>query len=325
MILNLELEPSDIVQIDALLDAVFEGRRLVEIDSFLGEARLYAHELPRRVRQAVYGFQLLESHIALCIRNSPLRLAEIGPTPTAIPPYAISRALTRQEALHILYSSLLGEPFTWSSIQNGNIINEIIPIHADAGRPISSGSANRFDLHTEDAFHECAGDYLGLMCLRNPTATPTLIAPIPAGLGEGALDILREPRFVIGANVAHEVDRKPKRMPILFGHPDAPYMRINLNVDPQLINDPPAQAAYDSFGQALQACAEPVVLHPGDCFYLDNYRAAHGRPPYAPAFEGGDRWLKRVYVTGYLRRSRAERGAPEARLIQTGARARADV
>jgi len=75
-----------------------------------------------------------------------------------------------------MFSSMLGESFGWSTIQNGYLINDVMPVREHENLAASSGFASPFELHTEDAFHFWAGDYLGLLCLRNPNRVPTLFS-----------------------------------------------------------------------------------------------------------------------------------------------------
>jgi hypothetical protein len=312
---NLTLEPEESVLIEQLLSEVLKGHSSVSVTEFLVQAHVVAQELPRRIRTQLYRFKLTERAAALCIKNNYVS-EDLPPTPTHIP--ATSENWNREEILHVLYCSLVGEPFAWSSIQNGNLMNEVIPIAEHADRPMSSGSSYLFDLHTEDAFHPLMGDYLGLFCLRNQQRTPTLIACIDdTRLSEASKCILFGPRFIVGANVAHDVPNADRRMPILFGAKTHPYLRINTNVDPDLSQDPDAMKAYQELIDQLRAHIVEIVLEPGDCFIMDNLRAAHGRPAYQPAFLGSDRWLKRLYVTADLRKSRHLRTAPEARIINS--------
>jgi hypothetical protein len=277
-----------------------------------------AQNLPKRVRESVYHFKLFESSTALCVQRSPISAA-VGPTPDAIP--NDKRWLTREEILHVLYSQLVGESFAWSSIQNGILINEVIPMEENAEKPMSSGSTHLFDLHTEDAFHPLRGEYLSLLCLRNPSRAATLISSInDVVLPEDVKSVLFEPRFIVGANVAHHVDGVRQRTPLLFGSRQSPYLCINANVDPELSSDPDALRSYEKLLEQLREHMVEVVLDPGDWFLLDNFKAVHGRVPYRPQYNGLDRWLKRIYITSDLRRSRHLRDSPEGRILKTYAR-----
>jgi|GEM_PF-5288453 len=89
-----------------------------------------------------------------------LRSTYQGELPKHIP-------VTREQALHAMFATQLGEPIAWTSQQSGNFFNDIIPIRENEDKAISSGSQNLFDLHTEDAaLFPHTPDYLGLMGLR---------------------------------------------------------------------------------------------------------------------------------------------------------------
>lgn len=312
----LELSVMEFQQLEILLNEICPENKLVETEHFLREAQVIAQELPKRIRKELYEFKLLESSIGICIKHNPIDDAKIGPTPDHIPSREEKFFVTREEMLHILYASLLGEVFAWSSIQNGNIINEVIPLRENEEKPMSSGSKHFFGFHTEDAFHPYKGDYFGLMCLRNRTKTATVISSLSIEeLNDETRHILSEPRFTVGANIAHNVPKISSKVPILFGHKESPYLRINVNTDPEVENDPEARKALEELIMVLNRNTVEVTLEPGDCFYLDNFRAVHGRSPYTPKYDGQDRWLKRLYITSYLRKSRTLRISPESRII----------
>lgn len=313
---ELALSESEKVETEHLLNDIFLGK-LWTFEAFLKNASVIAHSLPRSVRSCLNGFRTTESASAVCIRNNPIS-PELGPTPDTIPKPSQKVTVTREEALLLLYSLLMGEPFTWSSIQNGNLINEIIPIAEHANEPMSSGSSNPFGLHTEDAFHELRGEYLALFCMRNPTRTPTLLSSVnDVCLSGTEKAILMEPRYIVGSNRAHTVaSTASRRACILLGHPSDLYLRINTNRDPEIEQGSEAAAAYSKLVGQLEAGCVQYVLIPGDCLVIDNYKVAHGRSPYTPSYDGYDRWLKRVYITSSLRKSRALRATVESRIIQ---------
>lgn len=313
---HLVLSQDDRQSIEQLLNQVFALESCLNLRSFLIDASVLAHQLPISVRRRMTRFRVQEWAAAICIHGNPIGM-EIGPTPKLIPRPFEKSMVTREEALLLLYSSLLGDPFTWSSIQNGNLINEIIPISENADKPMSSGSANVFGLHTEDAFHDLRGEYLALLCLRNPSHTPTLLSCIDdVDLSETDKDLLFQKRYTIGSNVAHRVDKTESgKVGILFGHTTSPYLRINTNRDPLLDSDPAARSAYDTLVSQLESMTVEFILEPGDCLVIDNFKTAHGRSTYQPNYDGNDRWLKRVYITSSLRNSRALRETSEDRVI----------
>ncbi len=300
-----------------LLDEIFDGQDRVATDNFFLMAHTFAQELPRRIRKIFYQMKLEESVVGLCIKNSPLDLKTIGKTPSCLPSKDEEQWLTRAEVLHILYASLLGEPFNWSTQQNGRILNEILPLKENVGKVISTGSDQLFDLHTEDAFHPYMADYLGFLCIRNPDRVPTVISQLKGNeLDDKVKSILFEPRFLVKANVSHTVKQVETRSPVLFGHPDSPYLRINLNMRESLEHDHEAREAFNILVMALEKNATDLILEPGDYCYLDNFRVVHGRRPFNPNYDGNDRWLKRILITNDLRKSRALRHATSSRIIR---------
>src|SRR5205085_3729843 len=112
----------------------------------------------------------------------------------------------------------------------------------------------------------------------------------------------------------HQMNSKPERLAVLFGHPCSPYIRL----DPYFMGPVPdqeAQSALDSLVAALELKLRRVVLEPGDCLVIDNYKAVHGRQPFTARYDGRDRWLKRINITRDLRKSRNARLTCDSRII----------
>lgn len=310
------LTATEIEQCRRLIDELFTDAVALPLLEFLQIAPIYAQELPRRIRTAFYHFKLNEKFSALCIRGLPQN-PTIGPTPSAHRPPGIVEVVRRPEAIHVLFSSLLGEPFAWTTIQNGYVINDVMPVREHASLISSSGSARSFDLHTEDAFHSCAGEYLGLMCLRNRDRVATVLATVRAqDLNSDNLLALSEARYIVGANIAQLVPTVTHYSPILFGNLQWPYMRVNLNNTIARPGDRQAHSALEELRAALERNSVSVIFAPGDCWYLDNLRTAHGRVPFQPRYDGTDRWLKRIYITGSIRHSASLRSTAASRVLE---------
>ena len=313
---TLDLKDSEAQQISALLGEIMAGREHVETLPLLTRAAALSGDLPRRVREFFYDFKRLEQHIGICVKGNPINPASIPPTPADYPPAGRVETAVRSEVLHYLYTALLGEPFAWSSIQNGYIMNEIYPIERYKNEGMSSGSAFTLQLHTDDAFSGLSGDYLGWICMRNPHRTPTVISGLPGlVMDEKTKRILFEPRFLIGVNAAHDRAQPTRKMSVLYGDFKTPYLRINLNKMSVGEEDTEARQALNCLAQVLQDNAFDFVPDAGACWYIQNFRAAHGRRPYTPTYAGDDRWIKRLIITSDLKKSIVERGSPASRLI----------
>ena len=61
-----------------------------------------------------------------------------------------------------------------------------------------------------------------------------------------------------------------------------------------------AIAALSALHHAVKHTTQQVVLAAGDILVIDNHRCVHGRTPFAPRYDGTDRWLKRALVVQSL-------------------------
>jgi L-asparagine oxygenase len=313
---KVRLRREEVLDIENLLSEIMKGRRRVDLGWLLRRSTVDAHELPRRVREVVFEFKMERLGHLLIVQGYPINETVIGATPTRHLGPGRRETADRYEILHILFASLLGEPFTWTTIQNGYLINDVMPVFDHRNIIASSGSDLLFDLHTEDAFHLCAGDYLGLMCLRNPNRAKTIFSSVEVtDLPVEVVSALFEPRFIVGANVAQDVPQITKGSPIFFGNRQYPYIRVNLNGTVPVPGDEGASRAFKQLKKVLTRKSRKVCFQSGDLVYIDNYRVVHGREPFPPKFDGRDRWLKRLYITSAFRNSARFRKAPFGRVL----------
>jgi Fe(II)/alpha-ketoglutarate-dependent arginine beta-hydroxylase len=335
---GITLESAEIVAIERLLADTAARYPAAEDADLLMEATVLAHELPRRLRAEINAFRLAEPDDALCVISGfPIDEEKIGRTPEHWNRPRTERSPSlEEEILFMLTSSLLGECIGWKTQQGGRIIHDVMPIRGMEQEQIGTGSEQTIWWHTEDAFHPLHGDYLAMMCLRNPDRVPTTFASLE-GLGLDAEDwqILFEPRFRIQPDNSHRPEnaavppasgngyshierllREPDRIALLSGDPRSPYIRI----DPYFMNpaaeDARAQRAFEALVAALDAKLGDVVLAPGDICFIDNRKSVHGRRAFKARYDGRDRWFKRTNITRDLRRSRAARPAATSRIIQ---------
>lgn len=338
---NLSLE--EINAIKTLLAETTSQYSSVEDPMFLRNAALIVHEFPRRVRMFLNDFRLFEYAPSVCVISGfPIDDVGIGPTPEHWKTKGNQGPITEAEMLFVLFGSLLGDPIGWATQQDGHLLHEVLPIKSEEHEQISTGSEQVIWWHNEDAFHPYRGDYVGLLCLRNPDGIATTFTSMDrVHLSARHLEILFEPRFVIRPDASHhtrngsphhqpennhhylvrnaydqigELSRNPPKLPILFGSRLAPYIRI----DPYFMDKPDdaeAQCALNSLIRAVDACLTEIVLQPGDCLFVDNYRAVHGRKSFTARYDGTDRWLKRINITRDLRKSRAARLTCRSRTV----------
>jgi Fe(II)/alpha-ketoglutarate-dependent arginine beta-hydroxylase len=337
------VSPEEISSIRNLLAEVTSQYQDVEDESFLKDASFIAHELPRRIRAFLNDFKQLEMPEGACLLSAyPVDDERIGPTPEHWKFRNGVSPTLESEMLFVLLSSLLGDVIGWATQQNGHLIHEVLPIKSDENEQISTGSKQTIWWHNEDAFHPYRGDYVGLMCLRNPDQVPTTFTSLDSiRLGPHHLKTLFEPRFIISPDESHaaknnshwegpeqdpdgllrnsyehlrEMHQRPKKVAVLFGSPQSPYIRI----DPYFmdtLDDEEAQCALNALVRAVDARLSEIVLQPGEYLFVDNYRAVHGRKSFTAKYDGTDRWLKRMNITRDLRKSRDARLTSVSRTI----------
>jgi Fe(II)/alpha-ketoglutarate-dependent arginine beta-hydroxylase len=331
---GLILSPPEAAAAVKVAESIRDDYLIAGLDEFLVECSIRASELPERIRRTLADFRLRESAGACLLQGFPVDDDAIGPTPERWGGGTSRTAV--QEILFLLCASLLGDPIAWASEQGGAVIHDVLPIKGHEYLQINSASSAVIWWHTEEAFHPLRADYVGLFCLRNHDRVATTTAAVSGlRLDRKTVDILMQPRFVITPNESHqpradgggepgsghadigldETTAPPEKVPVLSGDPAAPYVRI----DPYFMRmndlDNESRAALQQLIDQIGDSICEVRLRPGDTLFVDNFRAVHGRPAFQAAYDGRDRWLKRVNLARDLRKSRAHRASALARAI----------
>jgi enduracididine beta-hydroxylase len=348
---RIELTSDELAATRALTSALARRYAQAESDDFLNDAGVLAHELPRRIRKALADFRLFEPKSAMLVVSGwHVDEQKIGPTPAhwkrpadTATSVSAGNDTREEEMLFLLLASLLGEPIAWSTQQDGRVVHDVLPIKGHEHEQVGTGSEELITWHVEDAFHAYRGDYVGMMCLRNPDRVPTTFAPISkVPLSADELAVLSSPRFVIrpdnshlpknsGGEHAHsspeeeallrkayhKIERmiaEPEHIPILFGDLKTPYVRMDpYFMDPP--DDPVARATFETLQRKVDEALEDRVLRPGDICFIDNFQAVHGRKPFKARYDGRDRWFKRINVVRDLRKSRDARVSAASRVM----------
>jgi Fe(II)/alpha-ketoglutarate-dependent arginine beta-hydroxylase len=340
----LSLSAHEIEAVQALTREIALEHNSVEEPQFIRRASLYAHELPRRIRGFLNEFKLVEPPDGVCVISGyPIDNTRIGKTP-AHWKWKLDAATSLQEQItFVLFGCLLGEPFAWATQQDGYLMHDVFPIEGNKYDQLGTGSEQTLWWHTEDAFHPHRADYLGLMCLRNPDdVATTLGSPDISRLSQEQLEVLFQPRFVIKPDESHseknesdlqkqvranngadilntayekirQLNSAPKQVPMLFGNRQSPYICLDPYFTTPL--DDEAGAALNALAQTVDDNMQEVVLQPGDCIFIDNYRIVHGRKAFTARYDGTDRWLKRLNLTRDLRKSNGSRSGCEMRVM----------
>ncbi|MFC6083636.1 arginine beta-hydroxylase, Fe(II)/alpha-ketoglutarate-dependent [Sphaerisporangium aureirubrum] len=339
---RLVLTAEDNAALFPMLAELAGAYQTIEDPQLIRQAPVLARMLPTHLLEFLETFRLTEPS-ALCM-ISGLRMEEdrLGPTPTQWRDSQYGSPAFEQETFFLLCASVLGDVFGWATQQDGRIMHDVLPIKGHEHYEIGSNSLQHLSWHTEDAFHPCRGDYVSLMCLKNPDLVETTVSCAPdldwpaldvdtlfqaeftqmpdnshlpqnatESTGDPTLDRLRARSF----QLIQSWNEHPEKRPVLFGDRQDPYMAL----DPyHMSTDGWPRRHLDAF-QGL--CAEiedkmvGISLRPGDIVFIDNFRAVHGRKSFQARYDGTDRWLKRLNITRNLRGSRAWRPAAENRVI----------
>jgi len=294
-----------------------------EDPELLLQAPVFARNLPTSVQDYLNRFRREEWGYAI-ISGHGEDDGCFGPTPSHWSKLAHPSPTLDREMLLVLYGALLGDVFGWATQQNGRIIHDVLPIKENEGQQLGTAADVELCWHTEDAFHPLRPDWVILGCIRNPSATTTVVACVDdLMLSSDDVSILFESRFLILPDHSHLARHNsseanfskiemlltaPPPIALMSGDPNHPYLRADESfwtvADP---NDSEAVRALNHLTAEIRRNLREVRLKPGDFLFLDNYKAVHGRRPFAARYDGTDRWLKRVCVTRDLRKSRAER------------------
>jgi Fe(II)/alpha-ketoglutarate-dependent arginine beta-hydroxylase len=258
------------------------------------------------------------STAALLIRGMPLQVT--APTPTHWREWQPDSTLLHDFWLTLVCGQL-GEIFSFASLQEGRLVEDILPIEGLEDAQLGLSSLGGFDFHVDDPFDEDRCDFFGLIAMRNPDRTETMLAAIEdADLSGLDTDVLFEPRFLIQVDPEHLegmgiTDEVTLKRPVLNGSRSAPGLCLDWTYTDAVPGDARAQAALADLRSRMEAVMTTVALEPGDLLLVDNYRSVHGRRPFRPRYDGADRWLRHVMVTLDLGRSLARRSSAEDRRI----------
>ena len=339
---HLVLTPEDNAVLTPVLADLAKAYDTIEDPELIRRAPVLARLLPIRLQEFLAEFRIGEPSAMCLVSGLPVDQDELGETPPHWRDSQYDSPALQQEIFFLLCASALGDVFGWATQQDGRIMHDVLPIRGHEHYEIGSNSLQHLSWHTEDAFHPCRGDYVALMCLKNPDLVATVVCD-SADIEWSTLDVdgLFEPEFTQMPDNSHRpenasestgdptVDRlrarsfaliqswneQPVKRPVLFGDRHDPY----LTLDPYHMKtdgwSPRSLRAFQGLCDQIDTHMKDVSLRPGDCVFIDNFRAVHGRKSFQARYDGSDRWLKRLNITRNLRGSRAWRPASDNRII----------
>ena len=260
-------------------------------------------QLPQSVRDAIRNFHSDN-------QGPGVLLIQGLPTDPALPmtPMDGRRSTLKStfisEACLIGLTTLIGEPFSYASEKNGELIHNVCPVKKSETVQSNESSKVNLSLHVENAYFEDRPDYLALYCLRQDhkkqaftsfvDVRSVLSKLLPEDIAE-----LQKPVFIIPSPPSHHLAMGGERW-------SSPRPLVDATENPNLICrfpgmkalTPEAQIALERFEKASRQSdvVQQFALQPGSILLLNNHKGAHGRSWFEPRYDGFDRWLQRVYV-----------------------------
>ncbi|MGZ4706407.1 MAG: TauD/TfdA family dioxygenase [Acidimicrobiales bacterium] len=244
---------------------------------------------------------------AILIHDLPV--GDVPATPSA-PTDATSKDSVSEFVL-LTVARRLGQPVGYEPEHGGQVVQNLLPTAADAGRQTSTSSAVDLEFHTETAFHRHKPRYLLLLCLKGDPEARTLLCAIGEVVDRlplGVRQVLREPRFRTGIDesfTGERTDRLGHLVPVLAGTEESP--TFTFDADLMVGIDDEAAAALEALRVAIRQEHVGVALRTGDMLVVDNSVSVHGRSSFQARFDGTDRWLQRTFVVSDLAASATER------------------
>jgi L-asparagine oxygenase len=279
---------------------------------FCRQARRAARRIPERLADLLADFASVGTESGtMLIDGLPV------PDPPATPPDNRSHlgegtVLARVQAI---VNHACGEMVAYQAEGHGRLYQDMVPNRALAQSQTSLGSRVELELHTEQAFSTLKPDVLSLACLRGHPDARTYVLPahvLLAQLNASERELLRQPLWMTGVDGSfrqegHEFIEGDKRGPlaIIAGAEDDPTVVFDQDLMHGLTAE--AQAMIDRVTEVYHSHRCSHTLQPGQILLVDNVRAVHGRSPFTPNFDGGDRFIIRSFAVRDLVRTRYAR------------------
>lgn len=243
---------------------------------------------------------------------SNLPIGDVPATPST--PFT-SKPTPTADGVLIEHAVNFGQPFGYIQEQDGQLIQNIVPVHKLEFDQISSSSKVELEMHTETAFHPYMPKYVLLLCMRGDITAETtyaLLGDILENLDDSVISVLKTDSFYTSIDQSFRTKSEPNafiRKQIISN--DEQKLVYDSNLMKPLNND--ASHALSEINTAIQKVKRSVVLDGGDLIVIDNHQTVHGRKPFQPKYNGTDRWLKRCLVLEGL----PPEGEYEGRVITT--------
>jgi L-asparagine oxygenase len=298
------MRPHEAEEVWAAIGRLIDNRDLESFtpDEFVDLALAVTPLLPPDLRRRVIEYRRYAPDGDVVLLRGLLPGSVTLPA-TATSPSAPPRGPAQSAALLLAgVMVMLGEPFNYSTLYGGRLVQNMVPVRGKEFTQTSQSSTGMLDWHCEDSFREDRCDYAGLLCLRgDPSGVSKYAQAKDVQLSPDLVATLREPRFHVRPDPAHVLpgNVSMRRLAVLSGSESAPEIAYDTHhLAPIDDADTEAADALRELGACLDKVAISHVMERGDLLIFDNKRVVHARTPFAARFDGTDRWLMRTMICG---------------------------
>jgi L-asparagine oxygenase len=163
---------------------------------------------------------------------------------------------------------------------------------------VSSNGSGDFGLHTECPHLDCPPDYFLLFCLRGDPKAQSPFVHIDDMLGylpPKIVEILRKPIFKIVSGASYET-KTERLVPVFYSDPNTGRLAFRYHAHNLTATTDEGFRALATFASISLEVTTWDCMSAGDLVIFNNRRVLHGRSSFSPVYDGGQRWLQRVYL-----------------------------
>jgi len=230
-----------------------------------------------------------------------VEIGHVPKTPATPFPSSVAENSSMKAAETLLrYAHQFGHPISYIQEQEGQLFQNIVPVHKTEAQQISTSSKVELAMHTETAFHPYKPDYVMLLCLRgDPNAVTTYanVDEIIKKLDLWVIATLTKQWFTTNIDISFRTKgQRDKSIPISVLEKTEDGYNFIYDYTFVKANDELGRAALEILHKAVQECVQEITLQSGDLLVIDNNKTIHGRKPFQARYDGTDRWVQRVLV-----------------------------
>lgn len=220
------------------------------------------------------------------LRGLPLRLSQLGPTPSTSGDLDTEAAAAARIVEWL--GACLGTCVTFPGMkQAAHAVQQVFPVRHFEDRQSAASSRAALAWHTEHADKDEPPDFLIIACLRNDDGVGTRVSqPLVSRIERADIALLASP------TAFHFSTRSPTAPAIAVLEPN------RLRYDPvycRPINEV-SRHVLQKLAEEIERNALVLPQEPGTAWIIPNRHTVHARESFQARYDGTDRWLLRTMI-----------------------------